>query len=180
MKFKTKIIVILLIIINPFIIFSQIPGAIIVRIEDGITSRCIKRNEVAIQIGLVGMKIFKNKGWFKEQTQAGVQVAVKIEGMDTDYNTKATEFTQIYLVDVKEYDKGSIIIPIEGNIIGYFPLQNKGNFFNNIVLSISLLQRKDDAPFGVVVKELVNFTKQYPFTTNPFNSEIKMLANLTS
>lgn len=180
MKKITKLSTLLFCLITPLTIFSQTPGATIIRIEDGVSSRCVNRNEDAIQIGLVGMKISKKKNWFKEQTQAGVQVGVRIEGMDAEYNTKATEFTQVYVVDVKEYDKGSILLPIEGNIVRYFPLQNKGVFFNGIDLSISLMQRKDDAPFGIVVKELVNFTKQFPLPTNPFDPAIKTLANFTS
>jgi len=180
MKKMTKLAILIFCLITPWAVFSQTPGATIIRIEDGVSSRCVNRNEDAIQIGLVGMKISKKKNWFKEQTQAGVQVGVRIEGMDAEYNTKATEFTQVYVVDVKEYDKGSILIPIEGNIVRYFPLQNKGVFYNGIDLSISLIQKKNDAPFGVAVKELVNFTKQFPLPTNPFDPAIKTLANFTS
>jgi hypothetical protein len=86
----------------------------------------------------------------------------------------------LYVVDVKEYDKGSILLPIEGNIIRYFPLQNKGTFYNGIDLSITLVQKKDNTTFGVVVKELASMTKQFPFPTTPFDPGIKMLADFTS
>jgi hypothetical protein len=160
--------------------FAQKPGATIVRIDDGVTTRCINRNSDAVQIGFAGMKIDKKKNWFQQQTQAGIQVGVRVEGMDAEYNTKATEFTQIYVVDVKEYDKGSILLPIEGNIVRYFPLQNKGTFYNGIDLAVTLIQKKDNTSFGVVVKELASMTKQFPFPTTPFDPGIKMLADFTS
>jgi len=160
--------------------FGQNPGATIVRIEDGGKTRCINRNSDAVQIGFVGMKIDKKKNCFQQQTQAGIIVGIRVEGMDAEYNTKATEFTQVYVVDVKEYDKGSILLPIEGNIIRYFPLQNEGTFYNGIDLSVTLIQQKDNTSFGVVVKELANLTKQFPFPTTPFDPEIKMLADFTS
>src|SRR5690554_5675219 len=109
MKKTNNLSILIFCLITPLTIFAQKPGATVIRIEDGVSSRCINRNEDAIQIGLVGMKISKRKSWFKEQTQAGVQVGVRIEGMDAEYNTKATEFTQVYVVDVKAYDKGSIL-----------------------------------------------------------------------
>jgi len=160
--------------------FAQKPGATIVRIDDGVTTRCINRNSDAVQIGFAGMKIDKKKNWFQQQTQAGIQVGVRVEGMDAEYSTKATEFTQLYVVDVKEYDKGSILLPIEGSIVRYFPLQNKGTFYNGIDFSITLIQKKDNTTFGVVVKELANMTKQFPFPTTPFDPGIKMLADFTS
>jgi hypothetical protein len=180
MKKNGTIIIFVILIVVSISMNAQKSGATIIRIEDGSNSKCINQNEHAVQIGLAAIKLSKTKNWFKNQTQAGIQVGIRISGRDSQFNTKATELTQMYMVNVKDYNKGSILLPMEGSIVDFFPLRNNGAFYSGIDLSVSLLEKKGNTPFGTVIKELANFTKQYPLPTNPFNNTVKKLANFTT
>lgn len=164
-------------------VYSQNPlgGAKIVRVSDGATSRCINRSTDTLTISVNRIIIAKKKNLFKTDTQAGIQVSTTVTGS----NSKTGEADQaaisrVYVVDVKDYNKGQISLPLEGNVINEFSLTNGDFRYNGMQVSASLLRKKGDTPFGAVVRELAAITSSTSFPTTPFAPGFKLFSEFAT
>jgi hypothetical protein len=150
----------------------RLTGGKIVRINDGNSNQCIGYNSV-ISLGLFRARIYKKRNWFINQTKAGVQVDTKVTGIDSDLKAQNSNVSQVFEINVKDYDQGLVDIPMSGTILSYFPLQNNMTYFSGFDMNVSLLEAEKNTQFGLGVAAMLDFTKKFPFPTTPFLSDTK-------
>jgi hypothetical protein len=152
-------------------------GKIIVRVEDGATSRCINLTTDRITMHMRRLIVNKDIGIFTEDKTAAVIVSTIISGEEGGLTPKKVTFPRIYTVNVTPYEKGNVSLPIEEKLFSRFPLTNSGNSYDTAEVEFTVLTKKDKGPFGVALSALADISKSLPAPINPFSESFKYFSD---
>lgn len=152
-------------------------GAIIVRIDDGATSRCINSTTDRITMHLRRLVVNKDVGIFTEDKTAAVIVSTMISGEESGTTPKKVSFPRMYIVTVAPYTLGYVSLPIEEKLFSRFPLTNSSNSYDTAEIEFTILAKKGRTPFGVALSALADITKNLPAPMNPFSEGFKYFSN---
>lgn len=151
-------------------------GEIIVRVEDGSTSRCINASTDRITMNLRRLVIDKDVGIFTEDKLAGVLISTIISGDEITGIPRKVSFPRMYTVTVAPYAAGYVSLPVEEKLFSRFALTNDGNSYDTAELEFSIIFKRDKTPFGIALSALEDISKTLPTPINPFSESFKYFA----
>lgn len=152
-------------------------GKIIVRIEDGTTSRCINSATDRITMNLRRVVVKKDSGVFTEDKTAAIIISTVISGEEGGLMPRKVTFPRMYMVDVNPYSRGSVSLPVEEKLFSRFPLVNSGNSYDTAELEFTILAKKGTSTFGVALSALADISKSLPAPINPFSEGFKYFSD---
>lgn len=148
-------------------------GKIIVRVDDGTTSRCINSSADRITMHMRRFIINKDAGVFEEDKAAGLVINTVISGEEGGVTPRRVSFPRMYTANIESYTKGYTSIPIEEKLFSRFPLTNSGNSYDTAEIEFTILAKRDRTPFGVALSALADISKSLPAPINPFSEGFK-------
>lgn len=166
-----------IVIASPSIAATVPDGKIIVRIEDGATSRCINSSTDRITMHMRRLIVNKDIGVFTEDKGAAIIVSTSISGEEGGLTPKKISYPRMYAVSVAPYSKGYTNLPVEEKLFSRFPLTNSGNSYDTAEIEFTILAKKGKAPFGVGLSALADISKNLPTPMNPFSEGFKYFSD---
>ncbi|MFN4275963.1 MAG: hypothetical protein ACK4FJ_06655 [Ferrovibrio sp.] len=142
-------------------------GAIIVRINDGVTPRCINLNKDRITVTVRKVITTKKKNWFTEGKAIGLMMNIGFEG-ESGGNTQTFALPRAFNSTIESYPGGLISVPVEPNLINKFRLKNGQNIYSGASIDLSLVNITGTTALTDVVLAIVDITKSLPIPANPF------------
>lgn len=152
-------------------------GKIIVRVEDGTASRCINSTTDRLTMHMRRLVVNKDIGVFTEDKTAAVIVSTIISGEEGGLIPKKVSFPRMYTVNIDQYTKGNVSIPVEEKLFSRFPLTNSGNSYDTAEVEFTVLAKKDKTPFGIALSALADISKNLPTPINPFSEGFKYFSD---
>lgn len=166
-------------------------GRLIIKVFDptitgtGATSSCIQPTDT-ILMTMPRMIIKKKDGLFKKDEQAGLQTSIIISGRVKKNQTyspvPAVNYNKITLVSLADYGNNTqVSLPVAVNIIELLPLTSGNTKIDNVEIKIFMLKKRGSTNFGFAIRELAEFSQQFPLPLDPLSQEaLRSVAKLTS
>ena len=159
---------------------ASIPGGgIIVRVPDGQGATCVAIPNHWVSLHLRRAIVSKDIGWFTQDREIGLLVSTVMEGFEGSQLRKVT-FPRMLQVNVKEFGKGRVSLPVEMKVFSSFQLMQGTTSFDSVDLKFAVLKKKSKAPFGAALSALADITKRLPAPMNPFSEGFKFFAEYAS
>ncbi len=147
-------------------------GAVIIRVDDGATSRCINSTNDKISIHLRHLSVTKDISWFTEDTAVGIKLDTTFEGTSGERTQKVT-FPRLFQTSVQKFADGIVTLPVEIKLINNFPLSQGDTTYDSIGIEFVVLKKKDKNQFGTALSALQNISNKLPIPSNPYSDGFK-------
>ena len=161
----------------PFAQAQDTTGGIVVRVPDGESSHCINGNTDAVTLHLVRMIGTKKSGWFSADKAIGLLIETGLEGASGSTAKKVT-FPRSFLIDVEEYQKGLVKLPVEAKLMSRFRLNNDRNIYTTTEFKFKVVRIRQESSLSSAVEILSRVTKKLPIPDNPFSSGFEFFIEL--
>lgn len=152
-------------------------GQIIVRVDDGATSRCINLATDRITMHLRRLVTEKETSIFTEDKAAALIINTTLSGEEGGTTPKKVSFPRMYLVTVDPYSSGYVSLPIEEKLFSRFSLTDSGNSYDTAEIEFTVIAKKDKSPLGIALSALADITRSLPAPLNPFSEGFKYFAD---
>jgi|GEM_PF-2035405 len=164
----------------PFYVSSsfavEAKGAVIIRIPDGASSRCINSSTDQVWLTLRRVILNKESGLFTEDKYAGVIINTTISGK-TGSKTEKVSFPRMIEADIESYSKGhGVSIPLEFGLLEGLQLKNENASYLNVDFDFNIIKGKKRNAWGEALNGLVTITKNLPIPANPFAEGFQFFA----
>ncbi len=148
-------------------------GKIIVRIDDGVSTRCINSSKDAITMHMRRLIANKQVGIFTEDKEAALLINTVLSGEEQGQSPKKVNFPRMFTATVEPYGKGYVSLPIEEKIFSRFALTSESYTYDSAEIEFAVLAKKKKSPFGVALTALADISKNMPLPLNPFSDGFK-------
>lgn len=148
-------------------------GKIIVRVEDGVSTRCINSNKDAITMHMRRLITNKKVGVFTEDKEAALVINTVLSGDEQGETSRKVGFPRMVITTVETYGKGYVSVPVEEKIFQSFSLTRDSFMYDSAEVEFAVLAKKKKAPFGVALAALADVSKSMPMPINPFSEGFK-------
>jgi len=155
---------------------AESTGAVVVRIPDGSTSRCV--NAATDQIWLTMRRVIlkKQASLFTEDKYAGVIVGTTVSG-NTGTKTEKITFPRMIEADIQSYAAGhGVSIPVEFGLIEGLKLRDGSVAYSNVDFDFTVIKGKKKNGWGQALNALVGITKKLPIPSNLFTEGFRYFA----
>jgi hypothetical protein len=153
----------------------QTDGSQIIRIDEGLASRCINGSSDYVSFHVVRVVSPKKANWWTADSSFGLVIDTTIEGASGDSTQKVT-FPRAFVIKVADYAGNLIIVPVEQRLLSRFLLRNANNSYTTAQFDFRVVSMKGETPLSKSVRILSDITKQLPLPTNPFSEGFKFFA----
>jgi hypothetical protein len=120
----------------------------------------------------------KRANLFKADSQAGVLISIDLYSQDTSNKVQSVKIPQLYIVDVKEYGPGQLMLPLEKSVLMLPSLRPQKTRITRADLDITVIRRQSDTPFTHVLQELAKLTKSGFLAQNPYADGASVVSDL--
>lgn len=168
---------ILSILLPTLVLAAESSGAVIVRIPDGASSRCINASTDQVWLTMRRVILNKQSSLFTEDKYAGVVVNTTISGR-TGSKTEKIGFPRMIEADIESYAAGrGVSIPVEFGLLEGFQLNNEGAGYTNVDFEFNIVKGKKRNAWGEALNSLISITKRLPMPSNPFSDGFQFFAD---
>src|SRR5258706_824813 len=120
-------------------------GGILITIDNDPTfSRDIDPAQDSVEIMLMPIVTEKRSNLLKADSEAGVLVSVNVHSQDVSNEVHSVKIPQLYLVDVKEYRPGQVMLPLEKSVLTLPSLRPPKSTITRTDLDITVIRRQSD------------------------------------
>lgn len=133
-------------------------GAVVVRLDDGQTSRCINTSTDQVWLSMRRVVLNKKAGLLTEDKYAGIVVTTTISG-NTGARTAKVTFPRMIEADMERYAFGDgIAIPVEFALLEGLQLKNGNDKYTNVSFDFNVVKSKQRNAWGQALNSLVSIS----------------------
>ena len=137
-------------------------GGVIVRIPDGVTTRCVNASRDTVWLTLRRVIVDKTKGWLTKDSSAAIIINASVTT-----RPKPLSFPLATQADLGDYSVGQVSIPVEYTIVDGLQLTQGKVKMTGLQVELTLLNMRSKTGLGVALQALVDVTKKLPIPENP-------------
>lgn len=156
---------------------GEASGAVIFRVPDGVSSRCINASTDQIWLTMRRIVLNKESRLFTVDKYAGIVITTTIDGK-TGGKTAKIAFPRMIEADIESYADGhGVSIPVEFGLLEGFQLKGEEGSYTNVDFDFNVVKGKKRNAWGDALNTLVKVTKSLPLPVNPFAEGFKFFAD---
>lgn len=169
----------LLLTLLPAILWAQQPdGAVIIRVPDGVNSRCINGKKDVIWLTLRRLVTSKSHGWFTKDTEVALLTNAVV--LTSPPAGEPTTFPLMTQTKFDGYADGQVSLPIEYTLVNEFALRDSKTRYSGLRLELTLLNKRGRNAWGKGIELLGKLAKDLPIPANPASESARYLLDFTN
>jgi hypothetical protein len=154
-------------------------GGLIVRVEDGASSRCI--NDKTDEIWVILRRVITNRqaSWLKQDSSVATFIKATVV---TAQNSQTVSFPLMDEETVEGLPKGQVSIPEEYVIVNEFKLDQGNTRYSALNLDLTLVNRQTQSAWGTALNALAQIagSQKIPLPSSPFTQAGSYLLNFAN
>lgn len=142
-------------------------GGRIIRIPDGLgAGSCINASTDEVYLTVRGLVTEKRSQWFTSDKSVGVLMKTTVNAVSGSPVT----FPLMSNVNISDYQRGQIFVPVEYGVVRGFPLKQTGANYTNFSVDVTLVNKRGKNAWGKALDALVEVSQKAPIPNNPIAS----------
>lgn len=146
--------------------------------DDGYRRVCVDARTDEVSIRLVRAVVGKDKSWFSNDRTVDMIIDGKIQKTDAHYNRTAAEMPVSFRARIGEYDAGTVVVPVDTQIVSPYRLSLGGHTTNLIELNFDFVNSSEPTALTRVISKLPQAIDGLPIPVGPFTPSFMSAASV--